>query len=60
VPERRREERNAWWAFWRMWVVRSRGTRRVDLRSRGMRLVGRGEGAVGGSARRAAVAGEVG
>ena len=60
MPERRREERNAWWAFWRMWVVRRRGTRRVALRSRGMRLVGRGEGGVGGSARRAAVAGEVG
>lgn len=60
MPERRIEERNAWWAFWRMWVVRRRGTRRVALRSRGMRLVGRGEGAVGGSARRAAVAGEVG
>lgn len=40
-----------------MWVVRRRGTRRVDLRSRGMRPVGRGEGAVGGSARRAAVGG---
>lgn len=38
-----------------MWVVKRRGTRRAALRSRGMRLVGRGEGAVGGSARRVGV-----
>lgn len=43
-----------------MWAVKRRGTRRVVLRSRGMRLVGRGEGAVGGSARRAAVGGRWG
>ena len=40
-----------------MSVVRRRGTRRVVLRSGGMRLVSGGEGAVGGSAKRAAVGG---